>query len=67
LETPSPHTAFGIKGVGEGGAIPPPAAIVNAVNDALRDLNVEICETPLTPSRLYGAIAAARSRSGRAI
>ena len=38
---PSPHTDYGIKGVGEGGAIPPPAAIFNAVNDALRGLGVE--------------------------
>ena len=36
METPSPHTRFGIKGMGEGGAIAPPAAIINAVNDALR-------------------------------
>ena len=34
-ETLSPHTAHGIKGIGEGGAIAPPAAIVNAINDAL--------------------------------
>jgi aerobic carbon-monoxide dehydrogenase large subunit len=36
METPSPYTRFGIKGMGEGGAIAPPAAVVNAVNDALR-------------------------------
>ena len=36
METPSPHTRFGIKGMGEGGAIAPPAAIVNAINDALK-------------------------------
>ena len=48
-ETPSPHTDYGIKGVGERGAIPPPAAIFNAVNDALRGLGVEFNETPLTP------------------
>ena len=38
METPSPYTEFGIKGMGEGGAIAPPAAIFNAVNDALRPL-----------------------------
>ena len=47
IETPSPNTEFGIKGVGEGGAIPPPAAIFNAVNDALRPLKAEVAETPL--------------------
>ena len=36
METPSPYTRFGQKGIGEGGAIAPPAAITNAVNDALR-------------------------------
>ena len=35
METPSPHTEFGMKGIGEGGAVGPPAAIVCAVNDAL--------------------------------
>ena len=37
METPSPYTRFGQKGIGEGGAIAPPAAITNAVNDALKD------------------------------
>ncbi len=36
METPSPYTEFGQKGVGEGGAIGPGAAVANAVNDALR-------------------------------
>lgn len=56
METPSPYTKFGIKGVGEGGAIAPPAAIFNAVNDALRPLGIEVHETPLTPKRLLEAI-----------
>ena len=38
IETPSPNTFFGQKGIGEGGAIAPPAAIANAVNDALAPL-----------------------------
>jgi carbon-monoxide dehydrogenase large subunit len=60
METPSPYTEFGIKGMGEGGAIAPPAVIFNAVNDALRPLGVELTETPLTPRRLLEAIAAAK-------
>ena len=60
METPSPHTRFGIKGMGEGGAIAPPAAVINAVNDALRGLGVEVGETPLTPDRLLIALAAAQ-------
>lgn len=58
MQTPSPFTAFGIKGMGEGGAIAPPATICNAVNDALRPLGAELCETPLSPRRVLAAIAA---------
>jgi aerobic carbon-monoxide dehydrogenase large subunit len=56
METPSPYTEFGIKGMGEGGAIAPPAVIFNAVNDALKPLGVELTETPLTPRRLLEAL-----------
>jgi carbon-monoxide dehydrogenase large subunit len=59
-ETPSPHTRHGIKGVGEGGAIAPPAAILNAVNRALAEFGVEFNETPLTPARLLAGVLAAR-------
>ena len=59
METPSPYTTFGQKGIGEGGAIGPPAAIANAINDALAPLGVEISECPVTPRRLLAAIAAA--------
>jgi carbon-monoxide dehydrogenase large subunit len=61
METPSPHTKFGIKGMGEGGAIAPPAAVVNAINDALRPLGAEVNETPVTPERVLDAIAAAEA------
>jgi carbon-monoxide dehydrogenase large subunit len=57
METPSPYTEFGIKGVGESGAIGPPAAVFNAVNDAIRILGAEVTETPLTPHRLLTALA----------
>jgi aerobic carbon-monoxide dehydrogenase large subunit len=58
METPSPHTEFGMKGIGEGGAVGPPAAIVSAVNDALRALGAEVHDLPLTPERILDAIAA---------
>jgi carbon-monoxide dehydrogenase large subunit len=61
METPSPYSEFGQKGIGEGGAIGPPAAIANAINDALRPLGVEIRETPITPRRLMAALEAARA------
>jgi carbon-monoxide dehydrogenase large subunit len=64
MTSPSPHTAYGIKGLGEGGAIAPPAAIANAVNDALRPLHARVDETPLSPSRVRAAIAAAADASG---
>jgi carbon-monoxide dehydrogenase large subunit len=57
METPSPYTEFGQKGVGEGGAIGPGPAIANAVNDALHQLGVEICEIPITPRRILAALA----------
>ena len=56
MQTPSPYTEFGIKGLGEGGAVGPPAAIVSAVNDALRPLGVEVHDLPLTPERILTAI-----------
>jgi len=58
FETPSPHTEFGAKGMGEGGAIAPPAVIFGAVNDALARRGVpELLSTPLTPRRLLEALA----------
>ena len=62
FETPSPYSAHGIKGVGEGGAIAPPAAIVNAINDALAPMGVELNEIPATPERILAAILKAESR-----
>ncbi|MGE0627155.1 MAG: xanthine dehydrogenase family protein molybdopterin-binding subunit [Hyphomicrobiaceae bacterium] len=56
METPSPHTEFGVKGIGEGGAIGPPAAIVSAVNDALRPTGATVADVPLTPQRVLSAI-----------
>ncbi|MFD2183017.1 xanthine dehydrogenase family protein molybdopterin-binding subunit [Rhodoplanes azumiensis] len=62
METPSPYTRFGQKGIGEGGAIAPPAALTNAVNDALKDLGAELLMSPITPRRIIEAITAAQSR-----
>ncbi|HVO89433.1 MAG TPA: molybdopterin cofactor-binding domain-containing protein, partial [Casimicrobiaceae bacterium] len=62
MQTPSPYTTFGLKGIGEGGAVGPPAAIVSAINDALRPLQVEVHDVPLTPERILRAIQAAKLR-----
>lgn len=56
LETPSPLTPGGVKGMGEGGAIAPPGAIANAVADALSPFGVKITELPITPERLWRQI-----------
>ena len=62
MQTPSPYTEFGMKGLGEGGAVGPPAAIVSAVNDALRPLGAEVHDLPLTPECVLAAIDTARAR-----
>lgn len=64
METPSPYTEFGIKGVGESGAISPPATIANAINDALGAMGVELREAPMTPRRVLAAIQDTR-RNGK--
>jgi carbon-monoxide dehydrogenase large subunit len=66
METPSPYTQFGVKGIGEGGAIAPPAAITNAINDALRPLGAELAHSPVTPRRIVEAVLAARARPAAA-
>jgi carbon-monoxide dehydrogenase large subunit len=62
LVHPAPTTAYGVKGLGEGGAIAPPAAIANAVADAFRDIGASFNETPLTPRRVSEAIQEARKK-----
>jgi len=60
LVTPALTTEYGVKGLGEGGAIAPPAAIANAVADAFADIRANFNETPLSPRRVSEAIARAR-------
>ncbi len=52
---PSPLNPLGVKGVGEGGAVAPPAAIANAVCDALAPFGLELNATPLRPADIVGA------------
>jgi aerobic carbon-monoxide dehydrogenase large subunit len=56
--SPSPLNPLGVKGVGEGGAVAPPAAIANAICDALAPFGVEFNATPITPERIVQAIRA---------
>jgi carbon-monoxide dehydrogenase large subunit len=60
-ETLCPFTVFGMKGTGEGGCIAPPAAIGNAITDALREFGVCVCTTPMTPASIWLALDAAGS------
>jgi 2-furoyl-CoA dehydrogenase large subunit len=62
LETPSPLTLLGTKGVGEGGAVVAPAAIASAVEDALAPLGIHIAALPIVPSRLWQVAAASLKR-----
>jgi carbon-monoxide dehydrogenase large subunit len=59
IETPNPLNPLGVKGAGEGGTIPAPAAIVGAVEDALSPFGVRFAEAPLTPERIVAALRAA--------
>ena len=60
--TPSPLTEFGQKGSGEAGYLGAPAAIANAINDALAPLGTTIEELPMTPDALWRRITAARAQ-----
>jgi aerobic carbon-monoxide dehydrogenase large subunit len=59
VETPNPLNPLGVKGAGEGGTIPAPAAIVAAIEDALSPFGVHFAEIPLTPDRIVAALQAA--------
>ena len=65
LHTPATATEYGMKGLGEGGAVAPPAAIANAVRDALAAIGapggIEVNETPMTAERMLAAIRKAGS------
>jgi carbon-monoxide dehydrogenase large subunit len=58
METPSTQSNTRAKGLGEGGGIGAPAAVINAINDALSPFGVEIDEMPATPQRVRAAIRA---------
>jgi carbon-monoxide dehydrogenase large subunit len=61
MESPTPTNALGVKGAAESGTIGAPAAIVSAIEDALRPFNVRITDLPVTPPRLLALIRASAS------
>jgi 2-furoyl-CoA dehydrogenase large subunit len=63
-ETPSPHTVLGQKGSGESGYLGAPAAVANAINDAIRPLGISINTLPIKVSKLGDLIADARAKKG---
>jgi carbon-monoxide dehydrogenase large subunit len=63
IETPSTESITKAKGLGEGGLIGSPAAVVNAINDALASFNVSIDEIPATPQRVRAALRKAEKQA----
>jgi carbon-monoxide dehydrogenase large subunit len=62
IETYSDATITAAKGIGEGGAIGAPAAVLNAVSDALAPFGIEFYEMPVTPQRIRAALRAAKEK-----
>jgi carbon-monoxide dehydrogenase large subunit len=62
-ESRSPLNPLGVKGVGEGGAVAPPAAIANAVADALAPFGAEFNATPVKPEHIVRAVAKQAQRT----
>jgi carbon-monoxide dehydrogenase large subunit len=65
IAVPSPLNPLGVKGCGEAGAIAAPAAVMNAVHDALRAVGVDKVEMPATPHRVWSAIRKARKTAAK--
>jgi carbon-monoxide dehydrogenase large subunit len=65
IVVPSPLNPLGVKGCGEAGAIAAPAAIMNAVHDALRSVGVAKVEMPATPHRVWSAIQKAKKTAAK--
>ncbi len=59
IESPSPFTVGGIKGMGEGGVIATPAAVTNAIVDALASFNPQVRDLPLGPDKVFKIVQAA--------
>jgi carbon-monoxide dehydrogenase large subunit len=62
IEADLPNTIGGFRGMGEGGTIGAPAAVANAVSDALSPLGIEIDTLPATPERIFRLVEAARTQ-----
>ena len=63
IEAESKTTLGGFRGMGEGGTIGAPAAVANAISDALAPLSIDVFELPVTPERLFRLIENAKANS----
>jgi carbon-monoxide dehydrogenase large subunit len=66
IEADLPNTLGGFRGMGEGGTIGAPAAIANAISDALSPFGIEIDTLPATPERLFRLVEGAKARTAEA-
>ena len=65
MSSPSPLNELGIKGVGEGGVLPMPAAIASAIDSALSDLGIKVTQVPIFPNQLLELIEKAKSNQAQ--
>ena len=63
MQTPSPYTEFGVKGLGEGGVIASSAVLCNAINDALKARDAVVTDQPMTPARILAALRKAQAEA----
>jgi carbon-monoxide dehydrogenase large subunit len=63
VEYPSPKNPLGVKGLGESGTVPAAAAIVSAIEDALREFDVRIAQAPVSPADIFALVRAAQTRA----
>ena len=62
IETPTKESTLGAKGAGEAGIIGAPAAVMNAINDALAPLGASVAHQPFTPERILAALGKVEGR-----
>jgi carbon-monoxide dehydrogenase large subunit len=62
LTSPTTLNPLGVKGVGESGVIPIPAAVISAIEDALSPFGVSINSAPISPPELFELIAKSRAK-----
>lgn len=65
IETPSPITPLGAKGLGEGNTMSAPVAIANAVNDALKPYNIKVDHLPISPNRIFHVLQESKEFQGQ--